>query len=225
MDYFNKVMHLAIKDLTVEVRSKERIYSMMVFSLLVMVIFNFAFDPGAEYVREVAPGILWVALIFSATLGLNKTFAAEKDQDCLQGLMLSPMDRTGIYFGKVISNVLFSLIISLLTLPFFAVFFNISLSAVLPQLVLVISLTIIGFVSVGTLFSAISVSVKGGDMMLPLLLFPVEVPVIIAAVKATGMILDGAPMMDYSMWLKVLTLFDIIFVMVAFVTFDYLVEE
>jgi len=225
MAYFNKVLHLAVKDLTVEARSKERIYSMMVFSLLVMVIFNFAFDPGAEYIREVAPGILWVALIFSATLGLNKTFAAEKDQDCLQGLMLSPMDRTGIYFGKAISNVLFSLIISLLTLPFFAVFFNIPMSGVFPQLALVIGLTIVGFVSVGTLFSAISVSVKGGDMLLPLLLFPVEVPVIIAAVKATSMILDGAPMMDYSMWLKVLALFDIIFIMVAFVTFEYLIEE
>ncbi len=225
MAYFNKVLHICMKDLKVEVRSKERIYSMMVFSLLVMVIFNFAFDPGAEYIREVAPGILWVALIFSATLGLNKTFAAEIDQDCLQGLMLSPMDRTGIYFGKVISNILFSLIISLLTLPFFAVFFNISLLDVFPQLVLVISLTIIGFISVGTLFSAISVSVKGGDMMLPLLLFPIEVPVIIAAVKATGMILDGAPMMDYSMWLKVLAIFDVIFVMIAFVTFEYLIEE
>ena len=152
-------------------------------------------------------------------------FAAEIDQDCLQGLMLSPMDRTGIYFGKVISNILFSLIISLLTLPFFAVFFNIPLSGVFPQLVLVISLTMIGFISVGTLFSAISVSVKGGDMLLPLLLFPVEVPVIIAAVKATGMILDGAPMIDYSMWLKVLAIFDVIFVMVAFVTFEYLIEE
>jgi len=223
--YLGKVLHIALKDMKIEFRSKEKIYSMMIFSLLVMVIFNFAFDPGAEYIKEVAPGILWVALIFSATLGLNKTFASEKDQDCLQGLMLAPMDRSGIYFGKVIGNIVISLIISLLTLPFFAVFFNISVAKVFPQILLVIVLTTIGFICVGTLFSAISVGVKGGEMMLPLLLFPVEVPVIIAAVKATGMILDGKNLIDYSMWLKMLAIFDVIFIMVSFVAFEYLIEE
>lgn len=223
--YFGRVMYIALKDLKVEVRSKERLYAMMVFSILVMVIFNFAFDPGAEYIKEVAPGILWVALVFSATLGLNKTFASEKEQDCLQGLMLSPLDRSGIYFGKVLSNTLLSLIVAMLTLPFFAVFFNISLVKVFLPLTLVVVLATIGFIAVGTLFAAISVGVKRGEMILPILLFPIEVPVIIAAVKATSMILDGGTLVDYSMWLKILVLFDIIFLMVSFVTFDYLVEE
>ena len=223
--YFGRVMYIALKDLKVEVRSKERLYSMMVFSILVMVIFNFAFDPGAEYIKEVAPGILWVALVFSATLGLNKTFASEKEQDCLQGLMLSPLDRSGIYFGKVLSNTLLSLIVAMLTLPFFAVFFNISLVKIFLPLTLVVVLATIGFIAVGTLFAAISVGVKRGEMILPILLFPIEVPVIIAAVKATSMILDGRMLVDYSMWLKILVLFDIIFLMVSFVTFDYLVEE
>lgn len=223
--YFGRVMYIALKDLKVEVRSKERLYSMMVFSILVMVIFNFAFDPGAEYIKEVAPGILWVALVFSATLGLNKTFSSEKEQDCLQGLMLSPLDRSGIYFGKVLSNTLLSLIVAMLTLPFFAVFFNISLIQVFLPLTLVVVLATIGFIAVGTLFAAISVGVKRGEMILPILLFPIEVPVIIAAVKATSMILDGRMLVDYSMWLKILVLFDIIFLMVSFVTFDYLVEE
>lgn len=223
--YFGRVMYIALKDLKVEVRSKERLYAMMVFSILVMVIFNFAFDPGAEYIKEVAPGILWVALVFSATLGLNKTFASEKEQDCLQGLMLSPLDRSGIYFGKVLSNTLLSLIVAMLTLPFFAVFFNISLVKVFLPLTLVVVLATIGFIAVGTLFAAISVGVKRGEMILPILLFPIEVPVIIAAVKATSMILDGSMLVDYSMWLKILVLFDIIFLMVSFVTFDYLVEE
>lgn len=223
--YFGRVMYIALKDLKVEVRSKERLYAMMVFSILVMVIFNFAFDPGADYIREVAPGILWVALVFSATLGLNKTFASEKEQDCLQGLMLSPLDRSGIYFGKVLSNTLLSLIVAMLTLPFFAVFFNISLVDVFLPLTLVVVLATIGFIAVGTLFAAISVGVKRGEMILPILLFPIEVPVIIAAVKATSMILDGRMLVDYSMWLKILVLFDIIFLMVSFVTFDYLVEE
>lgn len=223
--YFGKVFCIAFRDMKMEFRSKEKIFSMMIFSILVMVIFNFAFDPGAEYVKEVAPGILWVALIFSATLGLNKTFAAEKDQDCLQGLMLAPMDRSGIYFGKVIGNIVISLIISFITIPFFSIFFNVPVVKVFPQLLLVITLTIIGFICVGTLFSAISVGVKGGEMMLPLLLFPVEVPVIIAAVKATGMILDGQSLIDYSMWIKILIVFDLIFIMVSFVAFEYLIEE
>lgn len=223
--YLKKVLNIALKDIRVEIRSKEKLYSMLVFSLLVMVIFNFAFDPGAEYIREVAPGILWVALIFAATLGLNKTFSAEKEQDCLQGLMLAPMDRSGIYFGKVLGNLIFSLVIAVTTLPFFAVFFNIPVAKHLPPLLIVITLTTAGFICVGTLFAAISVGIKRGEMMLPLLLFPVEVPVIIAAVKATGMILDGKPLVDYSMWLKMLAVFDIIFIMVSFVTFEYLIEE
>ncbi|MBE9503270.1 MAG: heme exporter protein CcmB [Proteobacteria bacterium] len=225
MSFPGKVFNIAAKDFRVELRSKERLYSMMIFSLLVMVIFNFAFDPGAEYIREVAPGILWVALIFSATLGLNKTFAAEKDQDCLQGLMLAPMDRSGIYFGKLLGNLVLSLIISGITLPFFSIFFNIPIVSSLPQLLFVIFLAILGFITVGTLFAAISVGVKGGEMMLPLLLFPVEVPVIIAAVKATGMILDGKLLIDYSMWLKMLAIFDVIFIVVSYVAFEYLIEE
>jgi heme exporter protein B len=223
--YLQQVMNIAVKDIRVEIRSKERLYAMMVFSLLVMIIFNFAFDPGAEYISEVAPGILWVSLIFSSTLGLNKTFAAEKDQDCLQGLMLVPMDRSGIYFGKVTGNTIFSLVIALLTLPFFSVFFNIQLLHVIPQLLLVIFLSVIGFIGVGTLFAAISIGVKRGEMMLPLLLFPVEVPVIIAAVKSTGLILDGKTFVDYSMWLAILLLFDVIYMTVSFIAFEYLIEE
>ena len=223
--YLKNVFFIALKDLRVETRSKEKLYSMLVFSLLVMVIFNFAFDPGADYIREVAPGILWVALAFSATLGLNKTFAAEKDQDCLQGLMLVPMDRSGIYFGKALGNIFFSLIIALTTLPFFSIFFNMPVVDKLPPLLLVIVLATVGFISVGTLFAAISVGVKSGEMLLPLLLFPVEVPVLIAAVKATGMILDGKPFVDYTVWLQILAIFDVIFIVVSFVTFEYLIEE
>jgi heme exporter protein B len=117
------------------------------------------------------------------------------------------------------------MIISLLTLPFFSIFFNIPILGNLGELVLIIFLTIVGFIAVGTLFAAMSVGLKQGEMMLPLLVFPIEVPVIIAAVKATGMVLDGSPLVDYSMWLKILCLFDIIYLTAAFVTFDYLIEE
>lgn len=224
-DYFKKVFLIAAKDLRIEFRSKEKIYSMMLFSLLVMVIFNFAFEPGAEYIKDVAPGILWVAFIFAASLGLARSFVLEKEEDCMQGLMLSPLDRSGIYLGKVIGNFIFTMAIELLSLPFFAVFFNLSLTSVLPPLMIVIVLATFGFITVGTLFSALSVGIRGGDMILPLLLFPMQVPVIISAVKSTGMIMAGSSIDTYSQWLKLLVAFDIIFFVASFVIFEYLIEE
>ena len=223
--YFKKVFLIAGKDLRIEFRSKEKIYSMILFSLLVMVIFNFAFEPGAEYIKDVAPGILWVAFIFAASLGLSRSFILEKEEDCMQGLMLSPLDRSGIYLGKVIGNFIFTMTIELISLPFFAVFFNLSLTAALPPLMLVIVLATFGFIAVGTLFSALSVGIRGGDMILPLLLFPMQVPVIISAVKSTGMIMAGSGIEMYSQWLKLLVAFDIIFFVASFVIFEYIIEE
>lgn len=224
-NYFKKTFLIAAKDLRIEFRSKEKIYSMMLFSLLVMVIFNFAFEPGAEYIKDVAPGILWVAFIFAASLGLARSFVLEKEEDCMQGLMLSPLDRSGIYLGKVIGNFIFTMAIELLSLPFFAVFFNLSLTSVLPPLMIVIVLATFGFIAVGTLFSALSVGIRGGDMILPLLLFPMQVPVIISAVKSTGLIMAGSSIDTYSQWLKLLVAFDIIFFVASFVIFEYLIEE
>ncbi len=223
--YLKKVFLIAAKDLRIEFRSKEKIYSMILFSLLVMVIFNFAFEPGAEYIKDVAPGILWVAFIFAASLGLSRSFVLEKEEDCMQGLMLSPLDRSGIYLGKVIGNFIFAMVIELISLPFFAVFFNLSLTAALPPLMIVIVLATFGFIAVGTLFSALSVGIRGGDMILPLLLFPMQVPVIISAVKSTGMIMAGSGIETYSQWLKLLVAFDIIFFVASFVIFEYLIEE
>lgn len=224
-NYVKKVFAIAAKDLRIEFRSKEKIYSMAIFSLLVMVIFNFAFEPGAEYIKDVAPGILWVAFIFASSLGLARSFVLEKEEDCMQGLMLSPLDRSGIYLGKVMGNFMVALAIELLSLPFFAVFFNISLVSALPSLMIVIFLATFGFIVVGTLFSALSVGVRGGDMILPLLLFPMQVPVIISAVKSTGMIMAGKGIDEYQHWLKLLLAFDIIFFVASFVIFEYLIEE
>lgn len=224
-NYLKKVFLITAKDLRIEFRSREKIYSMMLFSLLVMVIFNFAFEPGAEYIKDVAPGILWVAFIFAASLGLARSFALEKEEDCMQGLMLSPLDRSGIYLGKVIGNFIFAMAIELLSLPFFAVFFNLSLISTLPSVMVIIVLATFGFITVGTLFSALSVGVRGGDMILPLLLFPMQVPVIISAVKSTGMIMAGSGVGAYSQWLKLLVAFDIIFFVASFVVFEYLIEE
>ncbi|MEK7851643.1 MAG: heme exporter protein CcmB [Deltaproteobacteria bacterium] len=224
-NYLKKVFLIAAKDLRIEFRSKEKVYSMFIFSLLVMVIFNFAFEPGASYINDVAPGVLWVAFTFAASLGLSRSFMLEKEEDCMQGLMLSPLDRSGIYLGKFLGNFFFTIAMEVISLPFFAVFFNLSLVSNIPSLMIIIFLATFGFIAVGTLFSALSVGIRGGEMILPLLLFPMQVPVIISAVKATGMIMAGMEIGEYANWLKILVAFDIIFFIAPFVIFEYLIEE
>lgn len=225
MGFLRKVWAIVRKDVITELRTKEMLSSMFVFALLVIVIFNFAFDPGMENIVEVAPGILWVAFTFAGVLGLNRSFILEKEKECMQGLLLAPIDRGAIYLGKMMGNVLFMFVVEAITLPFFAIFFNFSIFHLLPQLALIIVLSTIGFASVGTVFSAMSVSTKTREVMLPILLFPIVVPVIIAAVKSTGEILDGKSLSDIAAWLKLLGAFDVIFLVVSFLTFEYVIEE
>lgn len=223
--FLKAVWALVWKDLVAEIRTREAIISMLVFSLLVIVMFNFAFEPGTEVIREMAPGILWVAFIFAGVLGLNKSFVSEKENDCIQGLLLSPVDRSAIYLGKMLSNVVFMSVVEAIALPAFAVFFNYRVIPILPQLILVVFLATVGFASVGTLFSAMSVNTRARDVMLPLLMFPVVVPVLIAAAKTTGKILASRPAAEYASWMKILLAFDVIFIVASVLTFEYVLEE
>ena len=224
-DFLGKVWLIVRKDLVTELRTKEMFSAMFIFSLLVMVIFNFAFDPGASYVNEVAPGILWVAIIFAGVLGLNRSFVNEQENSCLQGLMLSPIDRGSIFLGKFAANLLFMLIIELFIFPVFVIFFNIGVLAVLPQLVLIALLSTTGFSAVGTLLAGMSASTKTREVLLPILFFPLVVPVIIAAVKATGRVINGDPLARLAGWLQLLVAFDIIFLIICFLTFEFVIEE
>mgnify|MGYP001813404780 FL=1 len=198
---------------------------MFVFAVLVIVIFNFAFDlrVSGERVRQVAPGALWVAFAFSGVLGLNRAFVMEKDRGCLEGLLLAPVDHSAIYFGKMLSTVLFMLVVEALMLPVFTAFFGVNLFDL--RLVLVIVLGTIGFASVGTVLSAMTAQTRAREVLLPILLLPVAAPVLIAAVKATAGILDGQPMADIARWLQLLAAFAVLFPAVAFMTFDYVVKE
>jgi len=225
MGFLKKVWAIVWKDVISELRTKEMFSSMFVFALLVIVIFSFAFEPGMENIKEIAPGILWVAFTFAGVLGLNRSFILEKEKDCLQGLLLAPVDRSAIYLGKMIGNVLFMFIVEVIILPFFAVFYNFSIFYLISRLALIIILGTIGFASVGTIFSAMSVNTRTREVMLPILLFPIIVPVIIAAVKSTGKILDGKSLSDIAAWLKLVGAFDVIFLVVSFLTFEYVVEE
>lgn len=223
MSFLRKVLVIVQKDVAVELRTKEMLSSMFVFALLVIVIFNFAFELRVQNVREVAPGVLWVTFTFAGMLGLSRSFVLEKDRGCLEGLLLCPVDRSAIYFGKMLGNVVFMTIVEAIILPIFSVLFNVSLFQ--PVLLLIVVLGTLGFAGVGTLFSAMAVHTRSREVMLPVLLFPVVVPAMIAAVKATSGILDGLPVSDIAHWLRLLAVFDVIFLALSFMTFDFVVEE
>ena len=211
------------KDLRAEFRSRELFSAMLVFSLLIILIFNFALELDVRTRQSVTAGVLWATFAFAGTLGLNRSMAIEKDRGCLDGLLLAPVDRSAIYFGKVISNLAFMLIVELIVLPVYSVLYSVNLFQ--PGLLLVILLGSIGYVGVGTLLAAMSVQTRTRDILLPILLFPVVLPVVLAAVKASNGFLTGADWSEILLPINLLIAYDIIFIAVAFMVFDSVVEE
>lgn len=213
------------KDLSAELRSRELLSAMLIFALLVILIFNFALDldPATRREPTITAGILWVIFVFAGTLGLNRSMAIEKDRGCIDGLLLAPVDRSAIYFGKALGNLVFMLMVEIIVLPIYSLLYNVNLLN--PGLLLVILLGSIGYVAVGTLLAAMAVQARTRDILLPILLFPVVLPVILAAVKASTGFLDGIEMNLIRPWLNLLIAYDIIFSAVAFMVFDYVVEE
>jgi heme exporter protein B len=197
--------------------------AMLVFALLVIIIFNFALELDAKTRAAVTSGVLWVTFAFAGTLGLNRSMAMEKDRGCLDGLLLAPVDRSAIYFGKSISNLIFMLIVEAIVLPVYSVLYNTNLFK--PGLLLVILLGSVGYIAVGTLLASMAVQTRTRDILLPILLFPVAVPVLIAAVKASSGFLEGIVFPEILPWLNLLIVYDIIFLAVSFMVFDYIVEE
>jgi heme exporter protein B len=221
--FLNAVSAVVWKDLQAEFRSRELFSAMLVFSLLIILIFNFALELDIKTRQSVTSGVLWATFAFAGTLGLNRSMAIEKDRGCMDGLLLAPVDRSAIYFGKVISNLAFMLIVEIIVLPVYSVLYNINLFQ--PGLLLVILLGSIGYAAVGTLLSAMSVQTRTRDILLPILLFPVVIPVILSAVKASGGYLEGLPFEEILSPLSLLIAYDIIFTAVAFMVFDNVVEE
>lgn len=221
--FFKAIAAVAWKDLTAELRSRELISAMLVFSLLVILIFNFALELDIATRRSVTSGVLWTTFAFAGTLGLNRSMAVEKDRGCLDGLLLAPVDRSAIYFGKVVSNLAFMLTVEAIVLPVYSLLYSTNLFH--PGLLFVILLGSIGYIAVGTLLSSMAVQTRTRDVMLPILLFPVVVPVLIAAVKASGGYLTAAGIEDILPWINLLIAYDVIFTAIAFMVFDYVVEE
>lgn len=225
MKYLQAVLAITYKDLISEFRSRESLSSMLMFSILVVIIFSFSFDPGSGYATEAAPGILWVSIAFAGIIGLNRSFVYEADKGCLHGLLLTPIDRSVIYFGKMLSNIIFLFIVEIFTLPVFLLFFNLEIqNAVLPLLSVLFTASL-GFSAVGTLLSAMAVNTKTRDVMLPILLFPVFIPILLAAVNATRSIFLGDGWDGISTWLNIIISFDVIFLALCYILFEYVIDE
>jgi heme exporter protein B len=223
MSFFNAVGAIVWKDIRAELRTKDIFSSMFVFALLAVIIFNFAFELRVPDMTMVAPGIIWVAITFAGTLGLNRAFVIEQDKGSLAGLLLAPIDRSAIYFGKMLSSLLFMLIVEIILLPLVMVFFNLPLLT--WQHLLVLLLGTYGFAAVGTVFSAMAVNTRAREVLLPILLFPVVLPVLIAGVKMTGALLDGESFSSLTNWLRLIVVYDVGFTIVAYLTFGFVVEE
>jgi heme exporter protein B len=222
-DFLRAVWAIVWKDLSSEWRSRELFTAMLVFSLLVILIFNFALELDIRARTAVTSGVLWVTFAFAGTLGLNRSMATEKDRGCLDGLLLAPVDRSAIYFGKAIANLVFMFVVEAVVLPVYSVLYNTNLFN--PGLILVIFLGSVGYVSVGTLLSTMAVQSRTRDILLPILLFPLAIPVLIAAVKASSGFLHGLEIAEIMTWLNLLIVYDMIFIALAFMFFDFIVEE
>jgi len=215
---------IVFKDIVIEMRSKESISSMLMFGILVLVIFIFAFESRGVDKTMVGPGELWVAFSFAAILGLNRSLAMEIDNDCLQGLLLAPLGRGELYLGKVASNFTFMMIAELVVLPVFFILNNFNFDQRFLGIVGISVLGTLGIAAVGTILSTISANTRMKEVMLPILQIPLTVPVVIASVEATSQILNNDKP-EISAWLSILAGFSIVYLTVSYLVFEFAVEE
>jgi heme exporter protein B len=218
--FFEQVLTILWKDIRCELRSKQTWTGMGLFALLVLVIFNFAFDLRVDNKAAIAPGVLWVAFVFASLLGLGRTIAAEREKGSLDRLLLCPVNRKAIYLAKLLGNMLFIGVVEIVALPIFAALFDVPLFGALLPIVL---LGTLGIAAIGTLFSAMAAATQARELLLPVLVFPLIVPVVISAVRATGTLM--VPTANEPPWLGLMAAFDIIFLSVSMLTFEYVIEE
>lgn len=221
----DKIWAILRKDLIIELRTKDSLNSMLFFGVVVLVIFNFALESLRESSRTAVPGILWASFAFSGTLGLNRMFAAEKENSCLQALLMIPVDRGVIYLGKMLAATVFMLIVEVVIFVFCLIFFNLTVWSEIPYLFLVFLIGTLGFTAVGTLLSAIAVNTRMREVLLPLILFPVILPVLINAVEATDIILNSLDYQALTLPLTVMSVFTIVLGTISYLLFEHVLED
>lgn len=224
-DALRLALVIAAKDIRAELRSRTALLSAIVFAALVLVVFNFARDPTVLAATDLAPSVLWVTFALAAMVALNRAFTIEREHGALDGLLLAPVPRGSLFLGKLLANLAFVGTVEAVTLPLFVLFFNVDLAAALPGIIGVTALATIGFVSVGTIFSAMAVRTRFAELMLPVLLLPFMVPPLIGASALTSRLLDGRPLSEMYGLLRLLALYDIVFVTLCTLLFPSVVDE
>ncbi|MDX8364137.1 heme exporter protein CcmB [Cytobacillus sp. IB215665] len=216
---------IAWKDIYSEWKTKQLLSTMLIFSGLVIVTFSFAFDPTSNAVKAVVPGMVWVITIFSGILGLNRSFLAEKNQDSLHGMIIAPIDPSSIYFGKMLANFIFVLLVQLISIPLLFILFDFRLLGNVPLFLGVIFLGTFGFISVGTFLAALTANSRSSEMLLPIVLFPIVSPIIIAAVQATKILLVNLENLSSAIsWMQLMIGYDLVFFVICFLLFEYVME-
>jgi heme exporter protein B len=212
------------KELRLEFRSRELLSATIIFALVVVVLFSFAFDPTAAESRRYGPGLLWIAFLFAGSLMLNPSFSREQSNETLDALRLAPISPFAILLGKMLANFIFMSLAELVLVPVFAVLYNISLAGIVWRLVLVLTLGTVGLTVTGTVFSAVSAHARMRELLLPLLLLPILSPLLIASVESTASLFQEQPAIDRT-WVAFLAGFDIVFLTASWLLCDYLLEE
>ena len=223
MGFFLKVWAIVVKDVVAELHTREMVSAMLVFSVLSLLVFGFALDLRGAVARAAAPGVLWAAVAFAGTLGLSRSLAREQQTGGMDGLLLAPMDRSAIYLGKALGSLSFMIVVELILLPLSSALFDVPLLR--PGVLLVAMLGTVGYAAVGTLLAAVAVNTRAREVMLPILLLPLAIPALIAAVQATAALLEGGTLTSVGGWIRLLVVYDLVIVAVSLLTFGYVVEE
>lgn len=224
MNFLNQFFLLLRKDLLLEMRRRESLLTMFFFGTLLLFVFHFSFDLVPARVSEMAPGLLWLAFLFTGTLGLAQLFEAERNNHCLEALLLSPMDRGTLFLAKTSFNFILMVLVEIVVIPLFWVLFNLRSWDVIPSLFLVTLLGTVGFCVLGTLLSAVTLKARARELLLPLILFPLMIPVILGTIRCMETILRAGDLGDALPWLRLLVGFDVIFLTVGVLIFDWVIE-
>ena len=216
MAFVRQVLVIMAKDLRAELRTKEAINASLSFALVVLLLFSFAFDPSEETTRQISGGLLWIVFAFAGTLLLNRSFARELSNDCLDALISAPIPGAALFLGKALANYILVLAVELIALPLFGVFYNVRWTSQFWQLMMVIALATWGMTVTGTMFSALTVNIRLREVMLPILNFPILIPALLGAMQLTSALVAGKPITEANdAWLKMLIGFDVMYTAVS----------
>jgi len=221
MKFVRQVWVITVKDLRAELRTKEALNASLAFALMILLLFSYTFDPTQEMMREVSGGLLWIVFAFAGTLTLNRSFARELPNDCLDALIAAPIPSSALFLGKCLASYVLVLAVELVSLPVFGIFYNVHWTTQLPALIGVLLLGTWALTVIGTIFSALTVNIKLREVMLPMLTYPILMPALMAAMRLTTLLVTGRPIGDDDMaWLKMLIGFDVIFTAVSLALVD-----